>query len=232
MAASESPGTTPAAPFVPPHNPTTPALTSALTIKQGNLFLLTEMDGNISEGKHVYGLYFHDCRFLCQVSLHVDDVRPVMLYATAEDTNVIRCVLSNPDLPRAGSALLYKQSLAITRELTITDCLTQRLEIRNVTPAPVITTITLGFASEFDDIFTIRGTPPGQRGMLHPTLRAWGADTALRWRRQARPYDYHPVRATARLVRSGDGNLSATASATNGRVTPLQHPRRRPAATR
>ena len=51
MAASESSGTTPAAPFVPPHNPTTPALTSALTIKQGNLFLLTEMDGNISEGK-------------------------------------------------------------------------------------------------------------------------------------------------------------------------------------
>ena len=28
----------------------TPALTSALTIKQGNLFLLTEIDGNISEG--------------------------------------------------------------------------------------------------------------------------------------------------------------------------------------
>ena len=55
MAASESSGTTPSVPFVPPHNPTTPALTSALTIKQGNLFLLTEMDGNISEGKHVYG---------------------------------------------------------------------------------------------------------------------------------------------------------------------------------
>src|SRR5829696_9215347 len=168
MAASESTSTTPPAPFVPPHNPKTPALTSALAIKQGNLFLLTEMDGNISEGKHVYGLYFHDCRFLCQASLRVDDVRPVMLYATAEDTNVIRCVLSNPDLPREGSAMLYKQSLAITRELTITDCLTQRLEIRNVTPAPVTTTITLGFASEFDDIFTIRGTPPGQRGMLSP----------------------------------------------------------------
>jgi hypothetical protein len=51
--------------FVPPHNPKTPALTSALTIKQGNLFLLTEMDGNVSAGEHVYGLYFHDCRFLC-----------------------------------------------------------------------------------------------------------------------------------------------------------------------
>src|SRR5918912_4604465 len=108
MAAPESADTI-APPFVPPDNPTTPALTSALTIKQGNLFLLTEMDGNISEGEHVYGLYFHDCRFLCQASLRVDDVRPVMLYATAEDINRIRCVLSNPDLPREGSAMLYKQ---------------------------------------------------------------------------------------------------------------------------
>src|SRR4029078_5000276 len=82
MAASESPGTTQSSQFVPPHTPTTPALTSALTIKQGNLFLLTEMDGTISEGKHVYGLYFHDCRFLCQASLRVDDVRPDMLYST------------------------------------------------------------------------------------------------------------------------------------------------------
>jgi glycogen debranching enzyme len=188
MAAPESTGTRPPAPFVPPHNPKTPALTSALTIKQGNLFLLTEMDGNISEGEHVYGLYFHDCRFLHQASLRVDDVRPVMLYATAEDTNRIRCVLSNPDLPREGSAMLYKQSLAITRELTITDRLTQRLEVRNVTPAPVTTTIKLGFASEFDDIFTIRGTPPGQRGTPHPphyahgtlTLRYDGADKHIR----------------------------------------------------
>ena len=188
MAAPESTSTTTSAPFVPPHNPKTPALTSALTIKQGNLFLLTEMDGNISEGEHVYGLYFHDCRFLCQASLRVDDVRPVMLYATAEDTNRIRCVLSNPDLPREGSAMLYKQSLAITRELTVSDCLTQRMEVRNVTPAPVTTTITLGFASEFEDIFTIRGTPPGQRGVLHPphyadgtlTLRYDGADKHIR----------------------------------------------------
>jgi glycogen debranching enzyme len=187
MTVPESKGDT-APPFVPPHNPKTPALTSALTIKQGNLFLLTEMDGNVSEGEHVYGLYFHDCRFLCQASLRVDNVRPVMLYATAEDTNIIRCVLSNPDLPREGSAMLYKQSLAITRELTVTDCLTQRLNVRNVTPAPVATKITLGFASEFDDIFTIRGTPPGQRGTLHPphyadgtlTLRYDGADKHIR----------------------------------------------------
>ena len=88
MATPESADMPTAPPFVPPHNPKTPALTSALTIKQGNLFLLTEQDGNISEGEHVYGLYFHDCRFLCQASLRVDGVRPVMLYATAEDTNV------------------------------------------------------------------------------------------------------------------------------------------------
>ena len=131
-----------------------------------------------------------------------------MLYATAEDTNVIRCVLSNPDLPREGSAMLYKQSLAITRELTITDSLTQRLEIRNVTPAPVTTTITLGFASQFDDIFTIRGAPPGQRGMLAPphyergtlTLRYDGADKHVR----TTTVRFEPP---PELVRSGDGKL-------------------------
>src|SRR5919197_3020540 len=84
--------------FVPPHNPRTPESTSALAIKQGNLFLLAELDGNVSPGEHIYGLYFHDCRFLDEASLWVDDLRLVALYAAAESANEIHCVLSNPDL--------------------------------------------------------------------------------------------------------------------------------------
>jgi len=175
-------------PFVPAHNPKTPDITSALAIKQGNLFLLTETDGNVSAGEHVYGLYFHDCRFLSQASLCVDDIRPVLLYAAAEETNRIRSVLSNPDLPREGGPMVYKQSLAITREITISDCLYLRIEVRNGTANPIATKITLGFGSEFDDIFTIRGNPPEQRGTLQPpgfaagtlTLRYDGADKHIR----------------------------------------------------
>jgi glycogen debranching enzyme len=238
MAAPEATDLTTPAPFVPPHNPKTPALTSALTIKQGNLFLLTEMDGNISEGEHVYGLYFHDCRFLCQASLLVDGVRPVMLYATAEETNNIRCVLSNPDLPREGGAMLYKQSLAITRELTVADYLTQRLEVRNVTTAPVTTTITLAFASEFDDIFTIRGAPPGQRGMLHPpqyangalTLRYDGADKHLRTTtvKFAPPPDsFDQATATYRLQLAPQTSISLQCTIYAADEQPADDPRRK-----
>jgi glycogen debranching enzyme len=179
---------TPPPPFVPPHNPKTPTISSALAIKQGNLFLLTEEDGNVSPGEHIYGLYFHDCRFLKQASLSIDDVRPVVLYADATDDNELRSLYSNPDLQREDRPMVYKQSLAITREMIVTDCLSQRLEIRNVTPEPVRTTITLGFASKFDDIFVIRGVEAEQYGTLHEphyeegrlTLRYDGADNHVR----------------------------------------------------
>lgn len=179
---------TPEAPFVPAHNPKTPAITSALAIKQGNLFYLTEEDGEVSAGEHTYGLYFHDCRFLDQVSLLLEDARCVALYAAAEDANRICCVLSNPDLVLQQETTLPKQSIAITRAIVMTDCLTQTIQVQNVTAQPISATIKLGFAAHFDDIFTIRGTPPKQRGTLHPprfaaptlTFRYDGADRHIR----------------------------------------------------
>jgi hypothetical protein len=157
----------------------------ALVLKHGNL--LSQRDGDVPAGNHAYRLYFHDCRFLDELALRIDNLPGVVLYTINANTTAT-IMLSNPDIQWPDVHSLAKQSLAITRRMTLSDRLLIALEVRNVTAAPIDTMLTLSARAHFDDMFAIRGHPSKQCGTLHEpeyaegvlTLRYDGADRHMR----------------------------------------------------
>src|SRR4051812_16900305 len=60
------------------------SIAGAIVVKDEDLFFLSERDGRVPlEGKHGFGLYYHDCRFLNGYELKLAGTRPSPLVATA-----------------------------------------------------------------------------------------------------------------------------------------------------
>src|SRR5690348_16395432 len=73
-----------------------PSITGALVVKDEDLFFLTDYDGRVPlSGRHGFGLYYHDCRFLNGYEIHFCDSFPDVLAATAERGFAARFELAN-----------------------------------------------------------------------------------------------------------------------------------------
>lgn len=62
----------------------TSAISDAIVIKDEDLFFLTAPDGIVPmEGRHGFGLYYHDCRYLNGYEMRLAGSRPTSLVSTA-----------------------------------------------------------------------------------------------------------------------------------------------------
>src|SRR5438067_9628226 len=76
-----------------------PSITGAVVVKDEDLFFLSGRDGQVSlEGKHGYGLYYHDCRFLKGYELRLNGRPPTVLAATAKRGFMATLELTNADI--------------------------------------------------------------------------------------------------------------------------------------
>ncbi|NHC38231.1 amylo-alpha-1,6-glucosidase [Scytonema millei] len=139
-----------------------------LTIKDDDLFLVTDTLGNIAGGCYSddsaasMGLFCCDSRFLSRLELQIEGRSPVLLSSTADKGFSLSVLCTNPTVDNR----LKADTLGIRRELVLNGALFEEIEISNYSTSAVSVAISLSFDADFVDLFEIRGFNREKRGKL------------------------------------------------------------------
>jgi len=138
-----------------------------LTIKDDDIFLVTDTLGNISgcladDATASMGLFCNDTRFLSRLELQIEGRSPVLLSSTAEKGFLLSILCTNPNIEDR----LKPDTLGIRRELALAGALFEEIEISNYSTSTVSFEISLSFSADFVDLFEIRGTHREKQGKL------------------------------------------------------------------
>ncbi len=139
---------------------------STLTLKDDDLFLITDTLGNISgcsrdETIASMGLFCRDTRFLSRLELQIAGRSPILLTCNADKGFVLSALCTNPTIPNINA-----ETISIQRELVLNGGLFEELTIHNYNTTPVSFELSLSFDADFADLFEIRGFHRQQRGGL------------------------------------------------------------------
>ncbi len=147
-------------------------------LKEGETFAIFDRRGDIHAlGIAEYGLYHEGTRFLSRMELTVDGLRPLLLSSTVNDEAGFLAVdLTNPDLTSNGEVVVPRGTLHLFRATFLWggSCY-ERLRVTNYGRSRVRTTIAYSFASDFADIFEVRGIERARRGELCPPVAGDGS---------------------------------------------------------
>ncbi|WP_373545560.1 glycogen debranching N-terminal domain-containing protein [Chamaesiphon sp.] len=137
-----------------------------LTLKDDDLFLITDTLGNISgcsqdETIASLGLFCRDTRFLSRLELQIAGRSPILLTCNADKGFALSALCTNPTIPNINA-----ETISIQRELVLNGSLFEELTIYNYNTTSVSFEISLSFEADFSDLFEIRGFHRKQRGEL------------------------------------------------------------------
>jgi len=138
-----------------------------LTVKDDDLFLVTDTLGNISgcslnDGNPSMGLFCSDTRFLSRLELQIDGHSPVLLSSTADKGFSLSVLCTNPRIEDR----LKAETVGIRRELVLNGALFEELEVSNYSTTSVSFELSLSFDADFVDLFEVRGFGRENRGRL------------------------------------------------------------------
>jgi glycogen debranching enzyme len=161
------------------------------TLKHDDTFAVFDTHGDIgASGGNPDGLFDRDTRILSHFELLIDGAQSLLLGSTVKDDNLHYQVdLTNPDIYIEDKIVLLKDTVHIARALYLFGgSLRQRIALANYGPEPVEFTLSLAFASDFADIFEVRGVRRERRGRYlagivdegSVTLSYLGLDGAVR----------------------------------------------------
>jgi glycogen debranching enzyme len=187
--------------FVPAENlplPEWPCVLSegpqlTLTIKDDDLFLVTDILGNISgcltDDMNVsMGLFCNDTRFLSRLELQIEGRTPVLLSSTADKGFALSVLCTNPSLDGGArleppekaeaqasdkeqldpslSAPLRADTIGIAREMLLNGALFEEIDVSNYSTQAVSFELSLSLDADFVDLFEVRGYHRGKKGQL------------------------------------------------------------------
>jgi glycogen debranching enzyme len=144
------------------------------SLKHGDCFAVFDSHGDIGAvGGGPDGLYYCDTRHLSLMELMINGMQPLLLGSNVRDDNTALTVdLTNPDFYFDRRLVLPKDTLHIVRTLFLWRATAyQRLRIESYGDRPVEIKLTLAFASDFADVFEVRGLRRERRGVARATLR-------------------------------------------------------------
>ncbi len=147
------------------------------TLKDDDLFLVTDTLGNISEclvsdANASMGLFCADTRFLSRLELQIEGRSPVLLSSTAEKGFVLSVLGTNPQI----EGHLESDTVGIQRELVLNGGLFEVLKVSNYSTQTIRFELSLSFGADFVDLFEVRGHHRPQRGQLLRLAPAQPAD--------------------------------------------------------
>jgi len=145
------------------------------TLKHGDTFAVFDHRGDIGgEPGNSEGLYHHDTRMLSQFQLLLEEARPLLLGSMTQDDNaVFSADLSNPDLLADGQIALRRENIHVNRIKFIwANACYERLLVRNYSDRPLSVRLSLRFASDFADLFEVRGERRAARGVASAALQS------------------------------------------------------------
>jgi glycogen debranching enzyme len=144
-------------------------------LKHGDTFAVFDHRGDIGgEPGNPEGLYHRDTRMLSRLQLLLEEGRPLLLSSTTQDDNaVFTADLSNPDLLEDGKIALRRENIHLNRMKFIWNgACYERLVVRNYGDRPLSLRLTYHFASDFADLFEVRGEHRGARGESSAALQS------------------------------------------------------------
>ncbi|UKO98326.1 amylo-alpha-1,6-glucosidase [Nostoc sp. UHCC 0870] len=139
-----------------------------LTVKDDDLFLVTDTMGNISGcslndgGNPSMGLFCADTRFLSRLELQIDGRSPVLLSGTAEKGFALSILCTNPKIDERMTA----DTIGIRREMVLNGALFEEIEVANYSTTTVSFELSISFDADFVDLFEVRGYERKNRGKL------------------------------------------------------------------
>ena len=139
---------------------------TTLTLKDDDLFLITDTLGNISgclrdETISSLGLFCRDTRFLSRLELQIAGSSPILLTCNADKGFALSALCTNPRIPDINA-----ETISIQREIVLNGGLFEELTIHNYNTNAVSFEVSLSFDADFSDLFEIRGFNRKQRGGL------------------------------------------------------------------
>jgi glycogen debranching enzyme len=174
------------------------------SLKYGDTFLVMDNYGDVGAAEGgPDGLFHSDTRFLSRLELTVNDLQPLLLGSMVRDDNSTLTVdLTNPDIFREKRLVLQKDTLHIVRTTFLwRETAYQRIGIRNHGSLPVELRIGVRFASDFADLFEVRGLKRERRGTTRRSSINKGHQVLLNYqgldgatRRTAISFDPPPTR--------------------------------------
>jgi glycogen debranching enzyme len=138
-----------------------------LTVKDDDLFFVTDTIGNISgcslnDSNPSMGLFCSDTRFLSRLELQIEGRSPVLLSSTADKGFSLSVLCTNPRIDDRLNA----DSVGIRRELVLNGALFEEIEVANYSTTTVTFELTISFDADFVDLFEVRGHDRQKRGKL------------------------------------------------------------------
>ncbi len=135
-----------------------------LTLKDDDLFLLTDTFGNIGgsivDGQiNNVGLFAQDTRFLSRLELQVAGRPPILLSSSADKGFALSVLATNPRLDQIPA-----ENIGIKREIVLNGGLFETIEVTNYSTEAITVEISLSFGADFADLFEVRGAKREKRG--------------------------------------------------------------------
>ncbi|MBD2523121.1 amylo-alpha-1,6-glucosidase [Nostoc sp. FACHB-133] len=138
-----------------------------LTVKDDDLFFVTDTIGNISgcslsDGNPSMGLFCCDTRFLNRLELQIEGRSPVLLSSTAGKGFSLSVLCTNPRIDER----LRAETIGIRREIVLNGALFEEIEVSNYSTTTVNFELSISFDADFVDLFEVRGYDREKRGRL------------------------------------------------------------------
>ncbi|HLO89140.1 MAG TPA: amylo-alpha-1,6-glucosidase [Nostocaceae cyanobacterium] len=138
-----------------------------LTVKDDDLFLVTDTMGNFSgcslhDGNPSLGLFCCDTRFLSRLELQIAGRSPTLLSSTADKGFALSVLCTNPKIDEHLAA----DTVGIRREIVLNGALFEEIQVSNYSTTSISFELSLSFDADFVDLFEVRGYHREKRGQL------------------------------------------------------------------
>jgi glycogen debranching enzyme len=148
------------------------------TLKHNDTFAIFDNHGDIgaaNEGND--GLFHCDTRYLSHLEVLINGTQPLLLGSAIKDDNLNYYVdLTNPDIYANDQIALLKDTVHIGRTIYLFEgSLHERIVLTNYGAENVHFILSVSFASDFADIFEVRGIRRNRRGTARSELLGAGA---------------------------------------------------------
>src|SRR6476469_6780152 len=156
---------------------TGPSTRQRRTLKHGESFAVLDSHGDMGAVADVAdGLFHCDTRFLSRLELRLNGISPLLLGSNVSDDNsTLNVDLTNPDILIGERLLCKKDTLHIVRTLFVwRGRFYQRLGVRNHGEEEINFELSFIFASDFADIFEVRGLERERHGTTSIGLKSPG----------------------------------------------------------
>jgi glycogen debranching enzyme len=145
------------------------------TLKHGDCFAVLDSHADIGAAPGgPDGIFFNDTRYLARLEMLLNGKHPLLLGSNIRDDNSILTVdLTNPDIYLDQKLVQRKDILHIVRTIFLwRGAAFQRLRMQNHGDVPFDVQLSLTFASDFADLFEVRGLRREHRGTSTTDIRS------------------------------------------------------------